>query len=146
MFTKEFQANLLRLIDEKEMTVESLARASGLTREFLSRMLSGKQVPTITSLEKICSAVEAEPNDLLINKKSRKGERAKAVRVNTVYCRRQDKVYSYIPVCPSCNSLLSNDWQSYCDICGQRLSWERYIDSKVTMVKPERKHLGNDDI
>lgn len=141
MFAKEFASNLLRVVNERNMTLVSLAEASGLTREYIGNIASGKQVPTLTSFEKICSALELEPNDLLINDKSKIGERAKVMRVNTVYCQRKGNVISYIPVCPCCNSLLPNDWQSYCDKCGQRLSWERYINSKVTMEKPQRKDV-----
>lgn len=141
MFSKELSAKLLKIIDEREMTLVSLAEAAGLTREFIGKIASGKQVPTLNSLEKICSALELEPNDLLISEKSKSKEKSQAMRVNTVYCSRKGNIYSYIPICPSCNTLLHNDWQSYCDNCGQKLSWKRYIDSKVIMEKPSKKHF-----
>lgn len=141
MFSKELSTKILKLIDERNMTLESLSEASGLSRRFLNNVTSGKQVPTLNSFEKICSALELEPNDLLINEKSKSSEKSKAIQVNSVYCHREGNVYSYIPVCPHCNSLLSNDWQSYCDYCGQRLSWERYFDSNLTFEKPQRKQI-----
>lgn len=139
MFTKELSANILKIVNERDMTLVSLAEAAGLTREYVGNIASGKQVPTLTSFEKICSALELEPNDLLVNEKSKTGERAKAMRVNTSYCQKKGDISSYIPICPNCNSLLQNSWQSYCDYCGQKLSWERYIKSNVTMDLPHRK-------
>lgn len=146
MFSKEFTINMLKAIDEKEISIESLSRISGLSREYLSRVMNGKQVPTLTSFEKICSALDKEPNELLMNVNSLRGERAKSMKVKVSYCQRIGNVFSYIPVCPRCNSLLPSDWQSCCDYCGQRLSWEDYLNCKVTMQKPQRKHLGNDKI
>ena len=141
MFSKELSAKLLKIIDERDMTLVSLAEASGLTREFIGKIASGKQVPTLNSFEKICSALELEPNDLLINDKSKNGEKSKAMEVNTAYCNQKGNIYTYIPICPSCNTLLHNDWQSYCDNCGQKLSWKNYIDSTVVMKKPCKKHI-----
>ena len=136
MFSKELAANILKLIDKNNITLEALAEASGLSRKFINNITSGKQVPTINSLEKLCSAFEVEPNDLLINEKSKDCERALAMYVNTVYCNNQKNPSAYIPVCPYCNTLLQNDWQSYCDNCGQKLSWKYFINSKIIIRKP----------
>ena len=146
MYSKIFPINLLKAIDEKELTIESLSQLSGLTREYLSRVVNGKQVPTLTSLEKICSAVEKEPNELLMIAESLSGERAKAMKVNTAYCQHKGNTVCNLPVCPYCNSLLPTDWQSCCDYCGQRLSWEDYVNCKVIMKKPQRKHLRAEEI
>ncbi len=139
MFEKQLSTKLLKIIDERNLTLESVADASGLTYCFISNITRGTQVPGLISLEKLCSALEVTPNDLLISEKSIKGEKSKPMRVNTVYCHREGNVYSYIPVCPCCNSLLQNEWQSYCDFCEQRLSWERYVDSNLTFEKPKIK-------
>ena len=69
MFSNELATKILMLIDERNMTLEALSEASGLSRRFINNVTSGKQVPTLNSLEKICSAFEVEPNDLLINDK-----------------------------------------------------------------------------
>ncbi len=139
MFSKELATKILKLIDEKNMTLESLSEVSGLSRRFISNVTSGKQVPTLNSFEKICSALELEPNDLLISDKSKNEARSIAMCVNTVYCNNQENLSEYIPICPYCNTLLQNDWQSYCDNCGQKLSWKHFIYSKVVMQKPQRK-------
>lgn len=136
MFVKELASNLLKVIDEKNMTLESLSEQSDLSRRFINNIIRGKQVPTINSLEKLCSALELEPNDLLINYKSKDKERSVAMSVNTVYCNKQETTFTYTPICPYCNSLLQNNWQSHCDNCGQKLSWKHFINSKVIMEKP----------
>ncbi len=141
MFSKELATKILKLIDKKNMTLESLSEVSGLSRRFISNVTSGKQVPTLNSFEKICSALELEPNDLLISDKSKSEERSIAMCVNTVYCNNQKNLSEYIPICPYCNTLLQNDWQSYCDNCGQKLSWKHFINSKVVMQKPSKKQL-----
>ena len=141
MFSNELATKILMLIDERNMTLEALSEASGLSRRFINNVTSGKQVPTLNSLEKICSAFEVEPNDLLINDKSKNEERSIAMCVDTVYCKNPENLSTYIPICPYCNKLLQNDWQSYCDNCGQKLSWKHFINSKVVMQKPSKKQL-----
>ena len=141
MFSKELAANLIKIIDERNMTVESLANAVGLTREQITNIKNGKSVPKLTSLEKLCSALELNPNDLLLNEKSMQADKSRAMPVTLMYCKEEDKVATYTPVCPSCNALLYTDWESYCGYCGQRLSWEQYVNSAVTYDKPERKHI-----
>ncbi|MBE6809047.1 MAG: helix-turn-helix transcriptional regulator [Ruminococcaceae bacterium] len=138
MFVKELASNILKVIDENNMTLESLSEKSGLSRRFINNIISGKQVPTINSLEKLCSALELEPNDLLINCKSKDKDRSVAMYVNTVYCNKRENIYTYTPICPYCNSLLQNHWQSYCDNCGQKLSWKHLINSNVIMKKPQK--------
>lgn len=141
MFSKELAVKILKLIDKNNMTLEALSEASGLSRKFINNITNGKQVPTLNSLEKLCSAFEVEPNDLLINEKSLDHERSTAMFVNTVYCSNLKSPFAYTPICPHCNSLLQNNWQSYCDNCGQKLSWKHFTDSKVIMEKPSKKQL-----
>lgn len=146
MFSKELATKILKLIDERNMTLEALSKASGLSRKFINNVTSGRQVPTLNSLEKLCSALEVEPNDLLINDKSKDEERSVAMFVDTVYCDNQENPPKYTPICPYCNSLLQNDWQSFCDNCGQKLSWKHFLKSKVIIQKPPRKNIRADKI
>lgn len=131
MFTKEFAAKLLKIIDERKLTLESVADASKLSSRFISNIISGRQKPTLESFEKICSALQLEPNDLLINEKSRQADKSKPMAVNKIYCKDKDKAHTYRAVCPACNRPLATDWQSYCDRCGQRLSWSQYIKADL---------------
>ena len=132
MFTKEFATKLLKIIDERNMTLESVADAAKLSSRFISNIITGRQKPTLDSFEKICSALQLEPNDLLISDKSKQPEKSKPMAVTKIFCRDRSNAYTYRAVCPSCNRPLSSDWQSYCDRCGQRLNWEQY--SKADLV------------
>ena len=141
MYSKELSAHLIKIIDERELTVEALATAAGLTREYLTKVKNGKHVASLTTLEKLCTALELNPNDLLLNEKSMQQDKSKSKQVNTMYCQKKGDTFTYTPICPACNSMLHSNWQSYCDFCGQRLSWESYIDSKVIYNKPTRKNI-----
>ena len=33
----------------------------------------------------------------------------------------------YFPVCPKCNRTIEREYQSYCDRCGQKLNWDKFI-------------------
>jgi len=35
------------------------------------------------------------------------------------------------PVCPQCGSAMEREYQSYCDRCGQHLSWKLYHRAAV---------------
>ena len=41
----------------------------------------------------------------------------------------------YFPICPRCNKTLEREYQSFCDRCGQKLSWRRFSRAKVVRVK-----------
>ena len=60
MFSKELAVKILKLLDKNNMTLEDLSEASGLSRKFITKITSGKQIPTLNSLEKLCSALEVE--------------------------------------------------------------------------------------
>lgn len=112
MFKNQLSIQMLRAIDEKELTLETLSEAAGLSRRFIGNIVNGKQVPTLDSFEKICSALELEPNDLLLSDKSKKHNKSHPLRVTQVYCRKDAGGFSYIPVCPHCNALLESENQS----------------------------------
>ena len=138
MFTKELSAQMLRIIGQRNMTLEQISELTGMSRKFVSNIVNEKQVPSISSLEKICAALELEPNDLLLSEKSKTSGKTEPMRVSKVYCNTKSYIRSVTPVCPSCNSLLSGELQSHCDYCGQRLSWQRYNESDITFEKPKK--------
>lgn len=35
------------------------------------------------------------------------------------------------PICPRCSLSLERDYQSFCDRCGQKLSWDLYQYAKI---------------
>lgn len=38
------------------------------------------------------------------------------------------------PVCPRCGITLEREYQSYCDRCGQRLSWRSLRKAKIVLL------------
>ncbi len=137
MFTRELSVKILRIVAERDMTLESLSEAAGLSRKFIGNITKERQVPTLDSFEKICTALQLEPNDLLINDKSKSKNKSEAKCIEKLYCRKENDFYKLIPVCPSCQALLKNNWQSYCDNCGQHLCYEKYADAEIILEKPK---------
>ena len=124
------------------MTLESVAEATGLTYRFISNVTRGVQVPGLDSFEKICAGLEVEPNDLLINEKSRSKEKAHPMKIKKVYCKRKGNLVAYIPICPSCESSLRREYENYCEKCGQKLSWSNYEDSELIMDESLKELFG----
>lgn len=52
--TKQFPLILRAEMAKKGMSISELAERAKVGRPFLHRILSGEQVPTLTSVEKIC--------------------------------------------------------------------------------------------
>lgn len=50
---------------EKGLTQERLALEAGIARRFLQDMEAGEKQPTVTSLFKLCRALDLKPSDLL---------------------------------------------------------------------------------
>lgn len=39
------------------------------------------------------------------------------------------------PICPRCQHTLEREYQSFCDRCGQALSWKHYPHAVTTIVR-----------
>lgn len=138
MFRRELSQKILKLIDEKEMALETLAEISDLSRKFIGNIVSEKQAPTLDSFEKICAALEVTPDQLLLPDTSWIPEKAKAMSVKQVRCFEDLTTgATYYSVCPGCNKTLERDYQAYCDRCGQRLSWKEFSKAEVIYTVTE---------
>lgn len=135
MFTKELSFQMLKIIDQRKLTLEKLSEATGMSRKFIGNIINGKQVPSLDSFEKICSALELEPNDLLLNEKSKALGKTAPMCVDKVLLK-QNSIHT--PLCPACSSALSSELQSYCDVCGQHLSWKKYNKSDIILENPRK--------
>jgi transcriptional regulator with XRE-family HTH domain len=58
-------ARIYALMEHKHWSANQLADFSGLSRGFISNILTGKKSPTIRTLIKIANAFEIEVRDLL---------------------------------------------------------------------------------
>lgn len=52
---KQIQKNILNLMDEQHLTVDSLSTLTTLSQKTLTRLLNGEMEPTIGILQKICN-------------------------------------------------------------------------------------------
>lgn len=43
--------------------------------------------------------------------------------------------YSAYPICPKCNCTFEREYQTFCDRCGQKLSWTGYYNAVVKFGK-----------
>ena len=39
------------------------------------------------------------------------------------------------PLCPRCNFGVEREYQNYCEVCGQRLSWNQFARGRVTVKR-----------
>lgn len=62
---KTFIANVRAEMQRKDMRVGELAKACGLLTQCISRVLSGRHGPSLTTLSLIATALNVEPADLL---------------------------------------------------------------------------------
>ncbi len=66
MYYEIFMGNVLRLLDEKQMTKQSLAQKAGMSISFLSDLTNGKANPSLKIMAAIASALETPLPGLLI--------------------------------------------------------------------------------
>lgn len=57
------------------------------------------------------------------------------VRVTRVCCYRGINGRLSFPICPRCEMTMEREYQSYCDRCGQRLSWIAFEKAVVVIQK-----------
>ena len=107
MFKKELSVKLLKIIDERKLTVKSLSELANLSRNYVSNIIDEKQVPTIDTLENICSGLNVTPDELLISDKSKATEKAKPMPVTEVFCADETFYTKHKPICPNCKKLLA---------------------------------------
>lgn len=65
MYHDIFMANVLRLLDEKQLTKQSLAQQAGMSISFLSDLTNGKANPSLKIMAAIASALDTPLPDLL---------------------------------------------------------------------------------
>ena len=135
MFAKELSNKLLKIIDEKELTVSGLAELTHISRKYMSNLISQKQNPSLEILENICSALEVNPDELLISDKSKQNNKSSPMKVEHIlYNGKKD----YSPLCPDCQKKLHRDNQAFCDYCGRRLSWKDYSKAEIILITGKR--------
>ncbi len=132
MFTKELSSNLLKILNEKKLTVSALSELTHMSRNHMNNIISQKQVLSVEMLENICSGLEVNPDELLLSDKSKQKDKSKPMKVTQIVCSKGSNNTMHSPICPDCGKKLIKDNQAFCDKCGRRLSWREY--SKAEML------------
>ena len=136
MFKKQLSNQLLKIIGERNLTVTHVAELSHMSRFYFSNVLKCKTNLSIDLLENICSALEVNPDELLIGENSKSPDKATPMAVTKVFCYDKTLKSEHKPICPNCNKLLARDNQAYCDKCGQRLSWRNFTHAELVCKLP----------
>lgn len=141
MFSDNLSSALLKILNERNMSQESFSEACELSTRYISNVICKHSAPTITSLEKICKALDLQPNDLLLDKEieiQSKSTPKKVTEIRLLNCGLSTTAF---PVCPNCSLTMEREYQNYCDRCGQKLDWTGF--SKIKIIKNTRSQQKN---
>ena len=64
---QEFGKRLYSFLMQKKMSQSDLSRASGMGRDSISQYVRGRSVPSPKNLQKLCDALDVEPDVLFPN-------------------------------------------------------------------------------
>jgi transcriptional regulator with XRE-family HTH domain len=65
MYNQIFFTNILRLLEEKDMTKEQLSEMSGVSMSFISDLTNGKGNPSLRIMERIADSLDVPLPELL---------------------------------------------------------------------------------
>ena len=137
MFKDNLSEALLKLIEEKNITQEKLAEASNLSFRYVNKIIGRKSSPTITSLEKICSAYDITPNELLLPADSDKANAKPVTQIDIINTGNSSECH---PVCPHCGKILKAENIAFCNHCSGKLSWQNYYKSTLITDKSQNRN------
>lgn len=129
MFKNNLPSAVLRLLGDKEMSQGGLAKKTGMSSRQINNIINKHSDSSISSLEKICVALNATPNDLLIPQSTK--AKAEAKEINKLVHNLKSSSKEYTPICPHCGKPLNAEYSAYCDSCCGKLLWDKYTDAKI---------------
>lgn len=123
MFSENLSLSLLRLCGDRRLTYETASDLCDLSSRYFGDIVRRQTVPSVFTLEKLCRGFDRTPDELLLQ-----GPAAfrSPMPVTHIHIRPLGEGTASFPVCPQCGCSLEREFQSYCDRCGQCLSWESY--------------------
>ena len=137
MFLDNLSMSILQLCDSHKLSYEEASERCKLSSRYFGAVARGKAAPTILTLEKLCVGFDLTPNELLIPSVIwREMSFRKPLPVTQIRCHHSLGGITSFPVCPQCGITMEREYQSFCDRCGQRLSWKGF--SKATIILPEK--------
>ena len=139
MFLDNLSASVLQICDARKLSYEAASERCCLSSRYFGDIARGKTAPTVHTLEKLCVGFELTPNDLLIPSPAwREMAFRTPMPVTHIRCFRYSYPYALtcFPVCPQCGITMEREYQTYCDRCGQCLSWKGF--SKAAVILPKK--------
>lgn len=134
MFLDNLSASLLQLCETQQLSYERAAELCGCSSRHFGNIVRKTAAPSLIVFERICSGFGLTPNQLLgvaaVPQKKDFPFRTPMPVTKIVILGREQK--TSFPVCPRCGITLEREFQSYCDRCGQCLSWRRLNCASVT--------------
>ncbi len=123
MFLDNLSASLLQLCDAERLSYERASERCQCSSKHFANIVRKRTHPTLNVFEQICLGFHETPNHLLGIEESDLSYRAPmAVMEIRAFPNMTGK--PMFPVCPRCKASLEREYLSYCNYCGQCLSWE----------------------
>lgn len=135
MFLDSLSASLLQICETQQLSYERAAELCGCSSRHFGNIVRKSAAPSLTIFEGICSGFGLTPNQLLgITAVPRKKDLPfrTPMPVTEIAVLGSEPKASSFPVCPRCGITLEREFQSYCDRCGQCLSWLSLNHASIT--------------
>ena len=133
----EIGKNIVRLRKQKGVTQEWLALESEMAVSYLRSIEHGTANPTIDALDRLAKVLNVSVESIIDFSGETEAHGAESYRdpmpVTEVLV--LPHIVGGFSVCPRCHTTMEREFQSYCDRCGQRLSWNDFHHAKV-ITKP----------
>lgn len=136
MFSDILSATVLRLCDAREWSYEVASEHCRLSSRYFGDIARGKTVPSVNTLEKLCSGFQLLPNDILVETVTPQ-ELLFRIPMEVRECIVHHGLYGFTtyPICPRCQQSFEREYQAFCDRCGQKLCWKGYSGSKTILPR-----------
>lgn len=128
MFSKELSSAIQIICNSQHLSYGAASARCHLNERSLVSIARGQAVPTLHTFEKLCIGFERLPNDLL-GFAAAQEEGVYRVAMRVIHFRLEpfgNGSYTAFPVCPRCGHSMGREYQSFCECCGQKLSWEGF--------------------
>lgn len=126
MFSDHLALSLLLICDVWKLNYDQAAERCGCSARHFGSIVRRQASPTLGLLEKMCTAFDQTPNQLLGVGIEEELSYRRPLAVRTVRQYQAQSGLLAFPVCPRCGGPLEREDQSYCGRCGQCLGWGEF--------------------